>query len=260
MLYMIRCICDIVCTCNADTPPSMVSTDTSVNGTMGACLLGKTRPIVSHSATTDQLNLFNISNEYRTYAYTLSPKGVGIMANKSRDRQYETLKRLHTEVLSNFECSYIINIEIYPGDDNSLHCHGMMRFRNHSQKEKFKKLLKEKITLNRKGTYSNLIDCEFISSFDQWSAYIMKAQEALISNTNYYPFIKIDYSFHSGNDMPFTISIPVASKTIVKSKPKPKLKVDLTDFDKKHLLQLDLIKAQAKVNKLLSQISNLKNI
>lgn len=237
------CICDIVCLCNiSDSPPLSIDAATVEPSTGGACLLGKTRPPHPLTATDDKLNLFNIYGEYKSYAYTLSPKDVGILAGKPRNRQYETLKRLHNEVLSNFDCSYIINIEVYPSDDNYLHCHGIIRFRNHSQKELFKKTLKDKITLFKKGTYSNLIDCEFINDFKAWSDYIMKAQEYILS-LGYYPFIKIDYSFHIPlNEAPSAICLPVASKK---------------RLTKKSNLEAQLIKAQLKVNNLLSQISNL---
>lgn len=244
------CICDIVCHCpfvahSSDSPLVSVALATVKDASIGACLLGKTRPVISPVITDDKLSLFNISNEYKTYSYTLSPKGVGIMACKSRDRQYETLKRLHEEVLSNFECSYIITIEIYPNSDNDLHCHGLIRFRSHKKKEEFKKLLKDKITLFKKGTYKNLIDCEFINSYASWSSYIMKSQEALLSNTEYYPFVKIDYSFHQVKEALNIIPIPTSNKTRLK---------------KTKSLEAELIKAQLKVNNLLNQISILKNI
>lgn len=244
------CICDIVCSCQdngnqTDSPPLTDAMATVKDASVGACLLGKTRPHDSHVATADQLNLFNILNDYRTYAYTLSPKEVGIMAGKSRDKQYETLKRLHSEVLSSFRCSYIINIEIYPGSDNNLHCHGMIRFPSHTIKENFKKLLKDKITLYRKGTYSNLIDCEFVNSFETWSNYIMKSQNEIVSKYSYFPFIKIDYSFHQYNLVPQVITVPVSSKTRMKTQKS---------------LEDKLIKAQSKVDKLLSQLNSLKTL
>jgi len=210
------------------------------SSSVGACLLGKTRPLNPLIATDDQINLFNINGLYRTYAYTLSPKDVGLMANKTRDRQYETLKRLHNEVLSLFECSYIINIEIYPGSDNHLHCHGMIRFRNHTQKELFKKTMKEKITLNKKGSYPHLIDCEFMNNFNSWNDYIFKSN-TFMNLINYYSFIKIDYSFHQTlNNIPNAICVPSANKKRLKTKAD---------------LQSQLVKAQLKVNNLLSQIS-----
>lgn len=217
---MARCICDIVCVCDKTcfSPSPIGNNDlATVNASsVGACLLGKTRPIISSTGTADEIYLFNICNEYRTYAYTLSPKSVGIMAGKTRDRQYQTLKRLHNEVLSMFECSYIINIEIYPNSSNDLHCHGVIRFRSHNKKEEFKKMLKTKITLGKKGTYDNLIDCEFVNNFDIWSDYIMKSQEVLLSQTDYIPFKKIDYSFHINKDVPRTINIPVSEKARVR--------------------------------------------
>lgn len=259
---MLTCQCDIVCLCNKDIiiTPSVIGTNTMVTiskVSVGECLLGKTLPVISHVATADQLNLFNISNDYRTYSYTLSPKGVGIMANKSRDQQYNTLKRLHNEVLSGFDCSYIINIEIYPGSDNDLHCHGVMRFRSHNKKELFKKTLKDKITLLRKGTYHNLIDCEFVNKFDKWADYINKSQDEIVSKFSYFPFIHIDYSFHQASNDVNVITVPVASKTKVKSKPVSKPKKVIDPQNLKQILQLDLIKAQSKVDKLLSRISNL---
>lgn len=249
---MICRICDIVCTCEQDmnSSPSPIGANdmATVNlSSVGACLLGKTRPVVSSIATDDQLNLFNISNEYRSYAYTLSPMTVGIMANKSRDKQYETLKRLHNEVLSKFECSYIINLEIYPNSDNDLHCHGLIRFRSHNKKEEFKKLIRDKITLCKKGTYYNLIDCEFVNSFDDWRNYIMKSQEAITRNYLYLPFIKIDYSFHIPKEAIRTISIPVSAKVRVKKIKDPEAY--------KNMLTLKLKVAQAKVDNLLQQIS-----
>lgn len=239
------CKCDIICYCQTDSPPLSVATGTLADASVGACLLGKTRPPVPSTGTAEQLNLFNISNDYRSYAYTLSPKNVGLMVNKSRDNQYKALKRIHTDVLSKFECSYIINIELYPGSDNDLHCHGLIRFRSHSKKEEFKKLLKDTITMYRKGTYPNLIDCEFVNSFDHWSQYIMKSQESILS-FGYFPFVKIDYSFHIIKDNAIVpIVVPVADKTRLK---------------KQKNLEAQLLKAQNKVNKLLSQISILKNI
>lgn len=251
---MTCCICDIVCSCNTDAiAPSHSIEDrspaTAYGASIGACLLGKTRPVVSSIATADQLNLFNISNEYKTYSYTLSPKGVGIMAAKSRDKQYETLKRLHKEVLDTFECSYIINIEIYPNSDNDIHCHGMIRFRSHNKKEEFKKLLKDKLTLYKKGTYPNLIDCEFVNKFDKWNEYIMKSQEVLIQQTNYYPFIKIDYSFHIISDAVNMICVPVSLKTY-----KRKIK-DPEAYKKK--LELQEKAMMMKLEKLRTQILSL---
>lgn len=219
------CNCDIVCRCDyilpstLDSPPVLDTLAKVKEASVGACLLGKTRPQSAVSITADQLNLFNISNEYRSYAYTLSPMGVGIMAGKSRDQQYKALKRLHGEVLSTLECSYIITIEVYPGNDNHLHCHGLIRFRSHKKKEDFKKLLKDKITLSRKGNFPNLIDCEFVNSFDHWSKYIVKSQESLLNNkdtSSYLPFVKIDYSFHIPLDVPRMITIPVSERTFKK--------------------------------------------
>lgn len=235
------CRCDIVCQCNADSPSVSVHPATVNDASVGACLLGKTRPPESSAVRDDQLNLFNISNEYRSYAYTLSPQGVGIMAHKSRDQQYKTLKRLHSEVLSNYECSYIITTEIYPGNDNALHCHGLIRFRSHNKKEQFKKELKDKLTLFKKGTFSNLIDCEFVNSFENWSQYIIKSQESIIP-LGYFPFIKIDHSFHISNNQITAITVPVSLKTRLKTKMR---------------LEAQLQKAQSKVNNLLSQISSL---
>jgi len=238
------CFCDIVCKCEAtlDSPPVSNALATVKDASVGACLLGKTRPLNTLTATADQLHLFNILNDYRTYSYTLSPKGVGIMASKSRDLQYKALKRLHTEVLNTFECSYIINIELYPSSDNDLHCHGIIRFRSHQKKELFKKTLKEKVTLGKKGTYTNLIDCEFMNS-PNWIEYIMKSQEEIVSKYSYHPFIHIDYSFHQGGNTPQVITKPVSSKTV---------------FKKDKLLQDQLLKAQSKVDKLLSQIHSLE--
>lgn len=239
------CNCDIICYCQTDTPPVSVALGTLGDASVGAWLLGKTRPPVPSNGTVEQLNLFNILSDYRSYAYTLSPKGIGLLSGKSRDNQYKVLKRIHNEVLSNFECSYFINIEVYPGDDNHLHCHGLIRFRSHSKKEEFKKLLKDKLTMYRKGTYPNLIDCEFVNSFEHWSGYIMKDQERIVS-FGYLPFVKIDYSFHILNSQSIVpVSVPVADKTRLK---------------KQKNLEDQLLKAQNRVNKLLSQISLLKNI
>ncbi len=251
---MIRCICDIVCTCNQDTiysPPSIGNSDmATVNASsVGACLLGKTRPLVSATGRDEQLNLFNIINEYRTYSYTLSPRTVGIMAGKSRDKQYQTLKRLHNEVLEQFQCSYIINIEVYPNNDNDLHCHGVIRFRSHNKKEEFKKLLKERITLGKKGTYANLIDCEFNNSFSSWKQYISKSQQQIIECYNYEPFIKIDYSFHIPKDVPITMHIGVSDKTRLKKIKDPEAY--------KNKLEIQLKMAQLKVDKLKSQMLTL---
>lgn len=250
---MARCICDIVCTCNKTmiTPSNIGTNDlATVNASsVGACLLGKTRPHVPTTGTDEQFNLFNISNEYRTYAYTLSPKGVGLMAGKSRDKQYDTLKRLHTEVLNAFECSYIITIEIYPGSDNDLHCHGMIRFRSHKKKEDFKKLLKDKLTLYKKGSYPNLIDCEFVNSFDIWKSYINKSQEALLMNSNYYPFIKIDYSFHIPTKYPDIIVVPVANKTFKKQTKDPQAN--------RVKLEMKLLKYKTLVLNLEDQLKNI---
>lgn len=252
------CQCVITCLCTLDTLPASVHPATVNDASVGACLLGKTRPPESLIEATDKLHLFNISNEYRSYAYTLSPKGVGLMAHKSRDRQYQTLKRLHTEVLSQFECSYIITIEIYPGSDNDLHCHGLIRFRNHTKKEQFKKMLKEKITLNSKGTFKNLIDCEFVNSFDQWSQYIIKSQEGIIP-LGYFPFIKIDYSFHNSNINTSAICIPVINKTFKINKEFDNIDDDelKRKLKQKKKLERSLAIAQNRINNLLNQISSL---
>lgn len=245
---MVCKLCDIVCFCqNQDSLSYKDSPVTIDKPSGGACLLGKTRPVVPLIITDDQLNLFNNSNEYKSYAYTLSPKGVGLMAGKSRDKQYETLKKLHKEVFDEFECSYIVTIEIYPGSDNDLHCHGLIRFRNHSKKEAFKKLLKDKITMYRKGTYSNLIDCEFVNSFDHWSQYIVKSQETIIP-FGYFPFVKIDYSFHNSNNQLTAIAMPVSVKTKVRKTKDPealkrKLEKQVLDFE----LKIQALKSQISI-------------
>jgi len=235
------CLCDIICHCldnndlQLDLPPNTTHSDTSHDGAGVAGLLGKTRPPASTYEEADK-QLFNIKNDYTTYAYTLSPKQVGIMNNKNRELQYKTLKRLHTEVLSQFICSYMIFIEIYPSNDNDLHCHGMIRFRTHADKVKFKKLITEKITLGRKGTYKNLIDCEFVNSFDSWADYITKAQVYIIS-LGYLPIISINHMFHQSLKAPpqSILSLPVASKKRLKAKSKVLNEIEKLEFKLKTL-------------------------
>jgi len=187
------CQCIIICNCVIlDIPPETLNPTGPIRGV--ECLLGKTLPPLSVAQRADP-QIFDIKNHFKTYAYTLSPKNVGIMQQKTKDNQYKTLKRLHNEILSQFKCSYIINIEEYPSDTSNLHCHGMIRFINHNQKEKFKKMMKERITMMKKGNYPNLIDCEFINDFKAWTDYIDKDQPHII-NQGYHPFVKIDHSFH----------------------------------------------------------------
>lgn len=229
------CSCIIICQC--DNQSDSHYNATSSTGPKGgvACLLGKTRPPGPTIGRADA-NIFDIKNQYRTYAYTLSPKTVGIMAGKSRDRQYETLKRLHAEVLNQFKCSYIINIELYTNDDDNLHCHGLIRFKSHSDKTKAIKLLKAKITMNRKGTYKNLIDCEFINNFQSWADYIFKAQYYILT-LNYEPFVHIDYSFHQTIDGMFVLSQTQttnpkkSTKKKNKNKDKIQAKIDKLNFE-----------------------------
>jgi len=206
-----------------------------------ACLLGKTRPPARATERADA-DIFNIKNDYTSYAYTLSPKTVGIMANKSRDKQYETLKRLHNETLSQFQCSYIINIELYNDDSSNLHAHGLIRFRTHNDKVKFEKLLKEKITMGRKGTYKRLIDCEFVNDFNAWADYIFKDQQRILS-FNYLPFVKIDHSFHQTLDDHVMIVQPVAPalKTRLKAKIKTLSKIQKLEF------QLEILKKSLEI-------------
>lgn len=225
------CHCIIICQCDSqpDSHPTLPNPTGPRDGV--ACLLGKTRPPVPIIGR-DDTNIFDIKNDYRSYAYTLSPKTVGIMANKSRDRQYQTLKKLHADVLSQFKCSYIINIELYTNDDDNLHCHGLIRFKSHSDKVKAIKLLKDKITMYRKGTYKNLIDCEFVNNFQSWADYIFKAQDYILS-LNYAPFVHIDYSFHQTvNDKLIQSSTVNASKPKrLKSKDKIQAKIDKLNFE-----------------------------
>lgn len=238
------CNCDIICTCSYLSDVSVTIEPTSG----GAWSLGRPRPLHPSTQAGDQLELFNINNNYKTYAYTLSPKSVGIMRSKSRDRQYQTLKKLHKEVLDNFECSYIINIEIYPGSDNDLHVHGVMRFRSHNKKELFKKQIKEKLTLGGKGSYFNLIDCEFVNSFDMWRHYIMKSQD-YITSLGYYPFIKIDYSFHIPTEHPTIIAVPASKKTKNKSVKDPETE--------KNKINQKMATLMAQINNLKEKIKNL---
>jgi len=208
--------CDIICYCdNLDTTPNTQDAIT-VDSLGGAGLLGKTRSLGNTIERADY-SLFEDQSQHRTYAYTLSARTIGIMANKSRSKQYETLKRLHKETLDDFTCSYIINVEIYPGSDNDLHCHGVIRFVSHAQKEKFKGMIKKKITLGKKGTFANLVDCEFVNKFDAWVDYISKDQSNIIE-LGFEPFIKIDYRLHGGLKSPAKIAKPPAKKRIKKDK------------------------------------------
>jgi len=215
------CKCDIICYCDTlDAAPISLGTITMDN-LGGAGLLGKTRSLGTTIERADY-SLFEDESLFRTYAYTLSARTIGIMANQSRSKQYETLKRLHKEILDEFKCSYIINVEIYPGSDNDLHCHGVIRFKSHTQKENFKRMIKQKITLGRKGTFKNLIDCEFVNKFDAWIGYISKDQENIIA-LGFEPFIKIDYSLHktiNGPNGPMSdkIAKPPARKRAKKDK------------------------------------------
>jgi len=153
------------------------------------------------------------------------------MNNKSKDQQYKTLKRLHDETLSQFKCSYIINIEEYPTDTNYLHCHGLIRFLNHNQKEKFKKLIKDKITMMKKGTYANLIDCEFVNNFQAWADYIYKDQPHIVS-LGYDAFIKIDYYFHITDETaPQKVNVAPATKTRARPSDRSKCEIKIMKLE-----------------------------
>lgn len=261
-----KCTCVIICQCSndilspSDSPISGHSMITIVEPT-GAGLLGKTRPPNTPilTASTDDYSLFDIKNDYRSYAFTLSPQGVGIMSNKTRDRQYTTLKRCLTEVLSEFKTSYIINFEVYTNNDDALHCHGFIRFKSHNQKEKFKKMLKDKITLCNKKPFPNLIDCEFVNNFESWRDYISKAQDYIIS-LQYYSLIKIDYSFHQNGDNPIPQTIAIPKKTYKKSLEKPKVIKTIDPHNQILIEQINLNKLEMRIQKQKLKIENLNKI
>jgi len=223
------CNCIITCICaSLDTQPKTENPTGIIQGV--ACLLGKTRPPFVGIIREDA-NIFDIKNHFKSYAYTLSPKLVGIMNNKNKEQQYKTLKRLHDECLSQFKCSYIINIEEYPSDTNYLHCHGLIRFVNHAQKEKFKKLIKDKITMGKKGTYNKLVDCEFVNNFQIWADYIYKDQAHIVS-LGYSAFIHIDYSFHiSDETAPPKVNVAPAFKTRCKPSDRTKTEIKIMKLE-----------------------------
>ena len=229
------CNCLLTCLC-----PNIDTTDTSI-GAIGAWSLGRTRPDNSAPITAAQYQIFRADENLRSYAFTLSPKGVGIMAHKNREMQYTTLKRCLTDVLKEYKTSYIINYEIYPSSDNDLHLHGIIRFKNHTQKEKFKKDLKNKITQGKKGTFPHLIDCEFVNDFDKWIEYITKSQEQIIK-LNYFPLIHIDYSLHSERYTTSPLCVAPSEPT----------------FSKKSDIDLEILELENKLKKLKSLKKSLK--
>lgn len=132
------------------------------------------------------------------YAVTISAKETPRLKNKTVKQQYELYCHFLKTTFSN--CSYLFSFEYYKCGDY-IHCHGFVKCNTAGQAKELRKSIYEYFMLRpleKRKSYSPLVDFNKINDFDAWTKYV---------------FEETDYSLIMG--IPPTFKIIHSEKDIV---------------------------------------------